>query len=120
MKFNSNSFAAFLLRIGLATVFLYAAIATFLDPTSWEGFIPQEVGSIVPSRLVLTVFSFYQIGLSLWLLSTKKAFAATITASITLVAIIIANINYLDIVFRDVAILFSAFALMVISREKNE
>ncbi|MDP3640804.1 MAG: hypothetical protein Q8R53_06440 [Nanoarchaeota archaeon] len=111
--------ASFFLRVGLATVFFYAAIASFLQPLNWIGFFPAWVRSFMPASILLFGYSFYQLGLGLWLLSGKKAFYAAILAGLTLVAIVITNIALLDIVFRDVAILFAAVALLFMhTREK--
>lgn len=106
---------AFFLRAGLATVFLYAAIAATLDPTSWVGFFPEFVKTFISPIVLLYFFSAYQVILSLWLLSGKKTRYAAWLAATTLLTIILPNIWYLDIIFRDVAILFSAIALALMS-----
>ena len=105
------SFVSFLLRSGLSLAFLYAASAAFLDPQSWIGFLPRPMRAILPADMLLVAFSIYEIGLSLWLLSNHKTFAAALVAAATLLAITLANIYSLDIVFRDVALLFMALAL---------
>ncbi|HUZ92750.1 MAG TPA: hypothetical protein VNG29_01995 [Candidatus Paceibacterota bacterium] len=109
------SLVSFLLRIGLASVFLYAAVAAFIEPDAWIGYLPIFLRHIFPANLLLAGFSTYEALLSLWLLSGKKAFYAALLAAITLVGIIVANIGALDIVFRDFAIFFSALALAALS-----
>lgn len=109
------SLVSFLLRAGLAAVFLYAAVAAFIEPDAWIGYLPIFLRHIFPANLLLAGFSTYQILLSLWLLSGKRAFYAALLAALTLVGIIAANIGALDIVFRDFAILFSALALAALS-----
>ncbi len=104
--------ASFFLRVGLATVFFYAAIASFLQPLNWIGFFPAWLKSLIPASILLWGYSLYQLGLGLWLLSGKKAFYAAIFGGVTLVAIIVTNFTLLDIIFRDVAILFAAVALL--------
>jgi len=101
----------FLLRIGLVLVFLYAAIAAILDPFSWIGFFPQWLRGILPTDFLLAAFSVYQSFLGLWLISRFKTFYAAIFSVGTVFAIIFFNIGDLDVVFRDVAILFMALAL---------
>ena len=96
-------------------MFLYAAAAAFLDPTSWIGFLPLGLQKIFPANILLSVFSVYEILLALWLISGWRTFYAAILASLTLFLIIITNIGVLDIVFRDAAILFSAVGLAVLS-----
>ena len=104
---------SFLLRVGIAVVFLYAAIASFLEPTSWIGYLPgfMSAQKVVPVTTILSAFSLYQLLLAGWVLSGKKTLWAGLLAAATLGAIIITNINQLDIVFRDVAIFFAALAL---------
>lgn len=109
------SLGPFFLRVGLALVLLYAAIAAFLNPGAWEAYIPSFIGLIVPLSLFLTLFSIYQIGLALWLLSGKYTFYAAVLAAVTLLGIIFPNVADLDVIFRDVAILFEAVALAVLT-----
>src|SRR3989344_6435365 len=92
---------SFFLRLGIAAVFLYAAIASFLTPNNWIGFLPGWLKNIISGTALLVIFSAYEIILSLWILSGKKTFYAGILASITLFLIIITNITHLDILFRD-------------------
>ena len=110
---------SFCLRSGLATVFFYAAISAFLDPTSWQGFIPQFVQNIIDPKAFLHLHSAGEIILGLWLLSNKKTFYASVLAALSMLAIVVFNIGALDIIFRDVAILLSAVALAVLSYNRN-
>ena len=107
---------SFFLRVGLAIVFLYAAVASFLDPTSWIGFIPEWLREIFPAQVFLVVYSIYEIFLALWLFSGKKTYYAAVLSGLTMLAIIVFNMGALDIVFRDVAILFMAIALAVLAK----
>ena len=106
---------SFLLRIGIAIAFLYAAIAAFLEPSSWVGFLPAWIDGIVPRGTLLSIFSIYEILLALWLLTGKMPFRAAAVSSATMFAIIVFNIGSLDILFRDVPILFAALALMTLT-----
>lgn len=114
------SLADFLLRVGVAIVFLYAGVSSFLDPSSWVGFIPQFIRNIIPGAIFLPLFSVYEFALALWLISGKKVFYAAILAGITLLAIIFFNIGALDITFRDAAIFFAAMALLVLHLDDLE
>jgi hypothetical protein len=104
-----------LLRSGLAVVFLYAAIASFIEPDAWIGYLPIVLRRIFPASLLLNGFSVLEILLSLWLLSGKKTVYAAGFSALMLLGIILANFGAMDIVFRDFAILFSAFALIALS-----
>lgn len=116
---HNERLISFLLRAGIATAFLYATIAALLDPFSWVGFLPTWIEAVVPRTAVLSLFSIYEGVLAFWLLSGKRAFQASACASATLFCIIIFNIGSLDILFRDVPILFAALAMMAMTKEKQ-
>jgi hypothetical protein len=109
-----------LLRISIASVFLYAATAATLQPQNWIWYFPQFVRNMFPGNLLLICFSLYQLILSLWILSGKKTFYAAALASLTFLGIISANLNILDVLFRDFAIFFASLALAVGSYRKNK
>ena len=113
--FDKNVLVSFFLRSGLAIVFFYAGIASLLAPENWVGFIPGFIRNIFPAPILLVLFSVYEISLGAWLLSNKKIFYASILSASTMLIIIIANMSLLDIVFRDIAILFMAIALAILS-----
>lgn len=108
-----------LLRLSISSVFLYAAIASILAPYNWIGYLPQALKNIFPAQPLLLVFSFYELALSLWILSGKKTFYAAILAAASLMGIIVSNISQIDILFRDFAIFFSALALAMATQKKN-
>lgn len=112
---NKEKSAIFLLQLGLAAVFLYAAAASFLDPVSWAGFFPPFLKNIIDAKTLLAIFSVYEIILTVWILSGFKLFYASLISAATLAGIIALNLGALDILFRDFAILFSAVALAVLS-----
>lgn len=103
----------FFLRISIASVFLYAAVAATLQPFNWIGYIPQAIRNIFPSGQLLLGFSLYQLLLSIWILTGWKAIFSASLAALTLVGIIAANFQQVDILFRDFAIFFAAAALAV-------
>ena len=107
--------ARFLLRLGLAGVFAYAAVAATHQPDKWVGDLPLFLRHLLPASLLLAGFSAFQAALAAWLLSGWRArYAALVTAVVT-VAIMALNLGALDITFRDVAIIFAACALVVLS-----
>lgn len=107
---------SFFLRIGLAAVFIYAAIASFLDPDTWASFIPSFVGEIVPPQALLMVFSLYELALAGVLLLDRFVFPAAALAALTMAAILITNAAGMDVLFRDVAIMFMALALAALKK----
>lgn len=114
---KSEKFASFLLRTGLGLVFLYAAASSLIDPGSWIGFLPSFMRELASPEFLLTLFSIYEILLAVWLISGKETFHAALLSAATMFAIVIQNIGALDILFRDVAILFAALSLAVLSRD---
>ncbi|MGH2611421.1 MAG: hypothetical protein ACRDFB_00050, partial [Rhabdochlamydiaceae bacterium] len=64
--------SSWLLRIGLAFVFVYAALALSLNPSEGTHFMPSFVAAIIPAKVFLPVFAICEIALSIWLLSGKR------------------------------------------------
>lgn len=110
---QNQKLVSILLRLSIASVFLYAAISATLQPDNWIWYIPQVFRDMFPGDLLLKGFSLGQFVLSVWLLSGKKTFLAASLASLTILGIIAANYKDLDIFFRDFAIFFAALALAV-------
>lgn len=117
MLTKNEKLVALITRIGLAFVFLYAAISALIDPVAWIGFFPLWLRHLIPGTFLIIYFSSYQIFLAVWLMSSKKPLYASLLAAFTLLFIISANIKAFDIVFRDVEIFLSALALAALSRK---
>ena len=109
----TNKKVIFLLRVGIAFSFLYAAISGFIDPSSWIGFIPQFVTNVLPVETALIIFGVVEILLALALLLMKNLFYPAILSALIVFGIIISNIPQRDILFRDVPIILMALALAV-------
>lgn len=106
------------LRLSIASVFLYAAIASFIEPFNWIGYFPLFLRHLIPEKILLTGFSCCELVLAVWLLTGKRTFYAALLSGLTLIGIIVANFAQLDILFRDIAITFSAVALALLSYNK--
>ncbi len=117
MLTKNEKLVAVITRIGLAFVFLYAAISALIDPIAWVGYFPVWLRHLMPGNTLTIVFSSYQIFLALWLAFSKKTLYPSLLAAFTLLCIISANIKAFDIVFRDVEIFLSALALAALSRK---
>jgi len=102
-----------LLRIGIAIVFFYAAIASFIMPLNWIGYFPTFIRGHIPDSMLLNLFSIFELTLGVWILSGWKTFYAGLASAATLLGIIVFNYFLFDIVFRDIAILFASLALAV-------
>lgn len=118
-EMNRKNLVIFLLRIGLAFVFLYAGISILTNPTSWIGFIPKFMEVFVSGYTILYAHAFFDIVLGIWLLYWKKIFYASVLCSLNLLGIILFNLGSLDIIFRDLGLLFSSLALAVLSYEEE-
>jgi len=116
---NRGILVSLLLRSGLAIVFIYAAISSFLNPTNWIGFIPNFIELIIPKETFLIIFSIFEILLGFGLLLDYKIYNLSIISSVTLFVILFGNISALDILFRDVAILFMSLTLVALSYRKG-
>jgi uncharacterized membrane protein YphA (DoxX/SURF4 family) len=114
-----ETIAFFILRCAIASVFIYAAIASFLSPDDWVEFFPLFIQKAIPEHILISVFSFYELVLATWLIYGKYTFYAAVLAALTISGIIIFNLNVLDIVFRDFAIILSAVSLAVFTYKKK-
>ncbi len=108
-----------ILRWGLAFVFFYAAIASLLNPSEWIGYLPGFLTVFLPPRLVLTVFSIYEIILAALLFMGKKLVWISLLSVITLAAIVVFNLGLLEVTFRDVGLAMAALALYELARAEN-
>lgn len=108
---------ALLLRLGLATILLYAAIGSFVSPREWIGYFPAFMTDIIDGDILLKLFSVFELGLAAWLLSgVKIRYAALVTAAM-LAGIVLANFDLFAITFRDIALIFAALALAALSKD---
>lgn len=114
--------AKLLLRVGLAFAFLYAAIAAFVEPENWLGYLPTYVSNFflpLTREFILRVFSSFEIVLSLWLLWGKRLKIAALVSFITLAVITLLNLAVFDVVFRDVSIALAALALYDLAKKSE-
>ncbi len=100
-----------LLRIGLATVFMYAAVSAFLDPNEWIGYLPSFMTNMVDARSILPFFSVSELALAAWLLSGVCVRYAALLCAAMLAGIVVFNFALLAISFRDIGLILAALAL---------
>jgi len=99
------------LRLGLATMFLYAAISSFVDPREWVGFLPSVLTDRIDAETLLHIFSVYELAIATWLLSGVYVRYAALLCALTLGGIVVTNFDLFAISFRDIGLLFAALAL---------
>ena len=109
---------AMLLRGGLAFAFLYAATASFLHPTTFARYFPSFVPGTWADDL-LPVFAVYEVVLSVLLLTNRFTYVASLLATATLLAIVVANPDAFEVLFRNVAIACAALALALQDRRQG-
>jgi uncharacterized membrane protein YphA (DoxX/SURF4 family) len=109
---DRHNFAPLLLRMGLATVFIYAAVSSYLDPREWVGYLPSFIVENFNAEALLKLFSVYELLLAAWLLSGVYARYAGLLCALTLAGITVSNVSLFAISFRDIGLMFAALALM--------
>ena len=122
MQFDEHkrkSLVSFLLRVGVSVVFLYAGISSLSNPQDWIGFVPQWISIFVAKETFLFMHGITDLLIGVWLLSNFKSFWAGLIASLGLIAIISVNFTQLEIIFRDVAILFASLAIMALNYKEK-
>jgi uncharacterized membrane protein YphA (DoxX/SURF4 family) len=102
-----------ILRIGLAFAFLYAALNSIVDPNYWLVYIPSWAYGYVPDIVLLHALSAVEIVIALWLLSGWKIFWPSVLALLMLLSIVVFDFSDFQVVFRDLAIASIALALAV-------
>lgn len=118
--FAKPKLARRLLQLGLAFVFLYAAVSGFLRPNDWVGYLPGFLKNYISLYVMLKIFGAMEIILALWLLSAWKLFYAALFAALMLLGITLTNLTIFDVTFRDVGLLLAAIALASLSANTQE
>ncbi len=109
---RSHRLSHWLLRVGLAVVFVYASVSSLHSPQDWVGYFPSFIRHMSNAETLIKLFSIYELLLAIWLVSGYYVrYAAALTA-LTLGGIVVSNPTLFAISFRDIALIFAALALM--------
>lgn len=108
---NNIKVASWLLRIGLAAIFIYAGSGALLHPSHWVGYLPNLATDHIDANSLLKIIAIYQLALAVFLLSGWRIRWAAILSMLTIAGIFFSNLNVLEITFRDIAVFFAATAL---------
>ncbi|HLZ14573.1 MAG TPA: DoxX family membrane protein [Candidatus Saccharimonadales bacterium] len=103
--------ALWLLRLGLAFVFVYAGVSSLMRPLTWIGFLPAAATKVIAAATLLKVLAVYEIVLALWLCTGKYTRYAAALAALTLTGIVAVNTTNMLTTFRDVGLAAAAVAL---------
>ncbi len=115
-KHAERDYAILFLRTGIAFSFFYVAVSIFLNPSSWMGFVPKFAEIILPASKLVYGHAILDGFLGIWLLTNRKIFYASVLSAANLFFITVLNLGAMEIVFRDVTILFSAVALAFLTK----
>ncbi len=111
--------ARWLLRLGLAFVYGYAAVETQLNPANFLKYVPDIVQSFISVDIFLIIFGIFEILLTLWFISGKRTEYAGLISCFLMIGIILPNTLYFSILLRNVAIAFASLALFALDFKKQ-
>ncbi|OHA17379.1 MAG: hypothetical protein A3G52_03750 [Candidatus Taylorbacteria bacterium RIFCSPLOWO2_12_FULL_43_20] len=110
---NREKISYFLIRTAIAFAFLYPAVRIHFDPQSWTGYFPLFIKASIPELILVSIYTFVHVAIAVWILTGKKLFVPYATATILLLAVVLFNLNQIDILFRDISLLFVTAGLAV-------
>ncbi len=116
---DTTKASSFLIRIGLAFVFLYAAIFMTLDPDKYIIYFPNFMRELVPGHTLLHAFAVFEVILSLFLILGLFPFFTAFVSFITMFALTVVNLEYFSSLFRNVSIIMSALALVILAKKNK-
>ena len=119
LNLHANTIAKWLLRIGLAFVFIYASVEIYIHPDNFLKYIPKFMLDVLPIDLFLSSFGVLEVALAVWLLTGWKGEYPSFLSLLLIVGIVVFNMQHFQILFRNVAIGFGALALTVLERANN-
>ena len=111
---NSPQTAALILRLGLAFVFIYAAISAVGHPFEWIGYVPSQLSHVVAPATALKLLSVLQLIIAGWLIIGKYTKYAALAAALVLLGVIVNNGSQFIITFRDIGLLAASLALYLL------
>lgn len=117
---KKNELAKWLLRVGLAFVFVYAAVEVYVHPANFLKYIPNIMLNQIPLDLFLGLFGISEVVLAVWLLSGWKGIYPALLSVLMMIGIVVFNMEYFQILFRNIAIGFGGLALVVLEMTKDK
>lgn len=121
MKKNISNIniACWLLRLGLAFVFLYAAVSSLRHPLEWVGYLPTFATKTIAAITLIKLVAIYELVLSVGLISGKFLRYSALLCAVTLALIVLLNPSQLLTTFRDIGLVFMAVALYFIAKSTD-
>jgi uncharacterized membrane protein YphA (DoxX/SURF4 family) len=109
---HNPAVAVWLLRLGLAIIFLYAGVSSLQHPLDWVGYLPNILTKSIAPLTLIKIFAVYELLLALWLATGWRLRYAAILCTATLATIMLTNTGQLITTFRDIGLAFAALALV--------
>lgn len=116
---NNQQISSLLIRMGLAFVFLYAALFMTLSPEKYIDYFPPFMRELVPGYLLLHAFAIFEVVLSFLLIIGKFTFITAIISFLTMLVLTVVNLDRFPVLFRNVSIILSALALAFMSKKSK-
>ena len=109
----------FVIRIGLAVVFLWIGIDTLLHPIVWLAWVPQWLLNIIPFSPTMFMYIHGSIEALLGLMLLVGFLTRKVAAVVAvMLAAIIVILGFNDLAARDFAILTIAVALALVKEHQ--
>lgn len=105
-----------LLRAGLAFVFMYAAVAMLLTPAAFMSYVPAVLRESLLARPFLLAIAIVELLLTVALLWRPFTHVAALVSAAMMIAIISCNFDSFDVLFRNVGIACAALSLALQTR----
>lgn len=112
--------AHILIRIGVATTLFYGAVAAFLAPSSWVGYLPDFALFFGPAEVLLGVWGIAEVALGVWIVSGWRIQIPAAITALSLMLVIAFNINQMSVLFRDIGVAFAALALVLLPSNDDQ
>lgn len=103
-----------LLRLGIAFVYGYLAAEMYFLPAGFLKYIPQLMQRTIPMDIFLLTVAVFHAFLVLWFISGWHTEYPAIISIFLMIGIIIPNLEFFDVLFRNVAIAAASLALAIL------
>lgn len=109
---NLEEYSIFIIRIGLAVVFLLFGIDKFINPESWFVYVPIFILQFTNLNFFIFLLGILETIIGLFLLIGFLNRLAALIAALFLLSIIF-TIGYNEITVRDIGLLAMAISLII-------
>jgi uncharacterized membrane protein YphA (DoxX/SURF4 family) len=121
LKLNKEEIGVYILRLGLATVFLYFGISQILDQSKWIYFVPDRflnfyINEVLKSKLVF-INGIFDTLIALSLISGLFIRIFSILGFIHLISITIFSLGFEPSGIRDLGLAFAMLSLFFLCRK---